>query len=99
MELVTKFTQCNPHRISTLASCTTPENGCGMKSFINAYKVLARVIPGCSLVLAPLDDANVGHSSTDRIKWNDELLDAFHKAQKALSTSRTITYPRLSDQL
>ena len=63
------------------------------------YWCIARVIPGCSLVLAPLDDANVGHSSTDRIKWNDELLDAFHKAQKALSTSRTITYPRLSDQL
>ena len=88
-----------PHRISALASCATPENVRGMKSFIGAYKVLARVIPGCSSILAPLDDAIAGRPSTDRIKWNDDLREVFHNAQKALSTSRTITLPRPCDQL
>lgn len=45
--------QASPRRISTLATCNPPEKVGGLKSFIGAYKVLARVILGCSSILAP----------------------------------------------
>jgi hypothetical protein len=45
----------NPHCISVLSSCHPPEKVKQMKSFIGAYKVLARVIPVCSSLLVPLD--------------------------------------------
>ena len=37
--------QASPHRIATLASCPAPETVARMRSFIGAYKVLARVLP------------------------------------------------------
>ena len=89
----------NPHRISTLVACSPPEKVGGMKSFIGAYKVLARVIPGCSSLLAPLDDAIAGRPSTETIAWTDGLHDAFSSAKKALSTSRSIHLPKPDDQL
>lgn len=89
----------SPHRISTLSTCSPPEKVGGMKSFIGAYKVLSRVIPRCSSLIAPLDDAIAGRPSTEAITWNENLLQAFDTAKKALSTSRTITLPRPSDQL
>lgn len=70
-----------------------------MKSFIGAFKVLARVIPHCSSVLAPLDDAIAGKSSQEDIFWTDDLHNAFSLAQKALSGNRTITLPKSTDQL
>ena len=87
----------NPHRISTLVACSPPEKVGGMKSFIGAYKVLARVIPGCSSLLAPLDDAIAGRPSTETIAWTDGLHDAFSSAKKALSTSRFIHLPKPDD--
>lgn len=89
----------SPHRVSALSSCSPPEKVRGMKSFIGAYKVLARVIPGCSSLLAPLDDAIAGHQSTEVITWTNELHEAFDTAKKALSTSRRITLPQPNDQL
>ena len=68
-----------------------------MKLFIGAYKVLARVITCCSSILTPLHDTVAGRSSTDRIKV--DLRNAFHKAQKVLSASSSITLPRPCDQL
>ena len=89
----------NPHRISVLSSCSPPEKVGAMKSFIGAYKVLARVVPGCSSILSPLDDSISGRSSTEAITWTDELHTAFTTAKKALSNSRSITLPRPDDQL
>ena len=43
----------SPHRVSTLSSCRPPNKVGGMKSFIGAVKVLARVGPHCSALLAP----------------------------------------------
>ena len=91
--------KANPHRISALAACAPPEKVSGLKSFIGAYKVLARVIPGCSSIISPLDDAIAGRPSTEAITWSDELHDAFYTAKNALSTNRSITLPRPHDQL
>ena len=70
-----------------------------MQSFIGAYKILARVLPGCSSLLAPLDDATAGKQSTNRIIWTDDLHRALQTAQTALQSDRTITLPPNTDQL
>ena len=91
--------RASPHRISSLAACAPPKTVKEMRSFIGAYKVLARVLPGCSSYLSPLDETTAGKQSHDRISWSDELLQSFQKAQSALQRNRTIVLPRATDQL
>ena len=89
----------SPHRIAALASCPEPDTVTRMRSFIGAFKVLSRVIPGCSSLLAKLDDTVAGRESKESIQWSDDLRASFCKAQAALSTARTISLPIPSDQL
>ena len=89
----------SPHRIAALASCPEPDTVTRMRSFIGAFKVLSLVIPGCSSLLAKLDDAVAGRESKESIQWSDDLRASFRKAQAALSTARTISLPIPSDQL
>ena len=70
-----------------------------MKSFIGAVKVLPRVVPHCSALLAPLDQAVAGKKSQDDIVWSDHLTEAFKSAQAALASCHTITLPKPDDQL
>ena len=53
--------RASSHRICTLSSCTTPTTVKGLRSFIGAYKVLSRIIKGCSQLLAPFDDSIAGN--------------------------------------
>ena len=89
----------SPHRIATLSSCVHPQTVLGLRSFIGAYKVLGRVIPQCSKVLAPLESCIAGRKSQDVLHWSDNTREAFRVAQNTLSTNRSITLPRPSDQL
>ena len=89
----------NPHRVSVLSLCPPPQKVGAMKSFIGAYKVLARVIPACSSLLGPFDDVIAGRPSTEVITWSDELHEAFTTAKDALSSARSITLPKPTDQL
>ena len=52
--------EASPHRIATLASCDMPVTVKAMRSFVGAYKMLARVVPGCSALLAPFDSVTGG---------------------------------------
>ena len=89
----------SPHRIATLASCPPPDTVTQMRSFIGAFKVLSRVIPGCSTLLAKLDDTVAGRESKEKIQWTDDLRASFNKAQTALTSAHTISLPIPSDQL
>ena len=89
----------SPHRIATLSSCVHPQTVLGLRSFIGAYKVLGRVIPQCSKVLAPLESCIAGRKSQDVLHWSDNTREAFRVAQNTLSTNRSITLPRPSDEL
>ncbi|KAL9978907.1 hypothetical protein ACROYT_G016491 [Oculina patagonica] len=89
----------SPHRIAALASCPAPDTVARMRSFIGAFKVFSRVIPGCSTLLAKLDDTVAGRESNETIQWTDDLTASFHNAQTALSNTRTISLPRPVDQL
>lgn len=88
-----------PHHVAALASCPEPDTVRRMRSFIGAFKVLSRLIPGCSTLLAKLNDAVAGRESKGSIPRTDDLRKTFRKAQAALSTSRTISPPKRSDQL
>jgi len=85
--------RASPHRVSTLSSCSPLNKVGGMKSFIGAVKVLARVVPHCSALLAPLDEAVAGKQSQDDIVWSEHLTEAFKSAQAAVASSQTITLP------
>ncbi|KAJ8355267.1 hypothetical protein AAFF_G00077370 [Aldrovandia affinis] len=74
--------QASPHRVSALAACPPPKTVTGLRSFIGAYKVLARVLKDCATMLAPFDDVVAGRDSKDVIHWSDELLCAFRYAQR-----------------
>lgn len=89
----------SPHRITALASCPVPDTIARMRSFIRAFKVLSRVIPGCSTFLAKLDNTVAGHESNETIQWTDDLRMSFRNAQTALSTTHTILLPKAGDQL
>ncbi len=87
------------HRIATLSTCQPPDTVRGLRSFIGAYKALSRVLPKCSQLLAPLDEAISGQESRNSVQWSDTLLENFHTAQKALAEHKSIALPRPSDQL
>ena len=89
----------SPHRIATLSSCPPPDTVRGLRSFIGAYKFLGRVLPKCSHIIAPLENAITGQQSGELIQWTDTLRELFCSAQKSLTTHKSITLPRPSDQL
>ena len=74
------------HRLNTLGTYPEPNTVARLRSFIEAYKVLSRVIPRCSSYLAPLDAVTAGRPSQDSIHWTDDLRAAFRSAQNALSS-------------
>ena len=73
----------NPHTISTLSTCQRPKTVKEMRSYIGAYKVLARVIPTCAKLMSPLDTAIAGKQSADVIAWSEDLTEAFQVSQKS----------------
>ncbi|KAK3103665.1 hypothetical protein FSP39_020858 [Pinctada imbricata] len=91
--------KANPHRIAALSSCEPPKTVKALRSFSGTVKVLARVLPGCSSMLAPLDDAIAGRDSKDNILWDDTLISSFTQVQQSLNSSKTIHIPRTDDTL
>ena len=62
-----------------------PDTVCGLGSFIRAYKVLGRVLPKCSHIIAPLESAIAGQQSGEHIQWTDTLRKQFRPAQTNLT--------------
>ena len=87
------------HRISTLASCDFPNTVKGLRSYLGAYKVISRVVKGCSHVLSPLEEYAAGKSSSDKIVWSDDLRASFEKAKITVNSANSIVIPKASDQL
>ena len=87
------------HRIATLSSVDPPTSVKSLRSFIGAYKVLSRVVKGCSDILSTLEKCVAGRVSTEKIVWTDELHSSFTKAKNKLSNTSSIVLPKPSDQL
>ena len=91
--------RASAHRLSTLSTCKPPVTIKGMRAFIGAFRAMSRVIPACAALLSPLEDVVAGNESADRIVWTEQLSQLFTDAQAKLSSNKTITLPRPSDQL
>ena len=76
--------RASPHRIAALATCQPPSTVTGLRSFIGAFKVLGRVLKGCSQIFSPLDTATASKDSKDKIQWTDDLHSRFEKASDQL---------------
>jgi len=93
------FIRASSHKISALAICQRPVTVKDMRSFVGAYKVLARVIPNCSHFLLNLTKATAGKSSQQKVVWDESLEASFENAQKHLQKSQSIILPKPEDQL
>ena len=69
--------QACPHCVFFLAQCALPTSVRDIRSFIGAYKHLARVIPQCAKYMFPLVDAIAGHTPGDKLTASPDLRDAF----------------------
>ena len=70
-----------------------------LRVFLGAFKVLNRVIPGCTKALAPLEMVVAGKPSQDKLQWPEGLLHTFREAQSLLLTSSKVQLPTSEDQL
>ena len=91
--------RASPHRLSSLSTVEPPSTVQGMRSYIGAYKVLSRVLPGYARHLHPLEMTTAGRESKEKIVWNEELLTQFKESQKALADAKTLTLPTAEDTL
>ena len=91
--------RASPHKIAPLSTCELPKTTKSLRSFLGAYKILARVIPNCSEFLKPLEKLTHGKKSSDKIAWSEESTTAFHTAQRNLSSNQNIVLPKEDDQL
>ena len=87
----------SPHRITSLSTVPPPSTVQGLRSFIEAYKVLCRVLKGYADILHPLESEVVKMQSKDKITWSIDLLESFQEAQKRLKDCKTITLPQPAD--
>ena len=89
----------SPHHTAALSSCSTPQTVKALRSFIGAYKVVARVLKHCSQYLAPLEKLTAGKQSSDKIQWSEDDLNSFRDSQKHLKGCVPITLPSPDDKL
>ena len=87
------------HKVSPLLNTEPPKTCTAMRSFIGAYKDLARTIPKAASLLAPLENAIKGLNGRDCVKWTDELAEDFKKAKVPLSSPNSIVIPKVDDKL
>ena len=89
----------SPHQILSLSNCSRPETVKQLRSFVGAYKILARVIKHCASFLACFDDMTAGKNSSDKLLWTEDQIESFNRAQSVLSDNKSIVLPKASDQL
>ena len=89
----------SPHKIAPLTSVAPSPTCSSMRSFIGAFKALAKCIPRYASLVSPLEDSIKGLQGAQRITWTTDLYEAFQHCQDALKTPRTITIPRPDDKL
>ena len=89
----------SPHKICPLLSSAPPLTCTAMRSFLGAYKDIARAIPRCTSLLSPLEEAIKGLTGEQKITWTDDLKNFFAKAKDALKSPSALVIPKRSDQL
>ena len=89
----------SPHKTAPLDSVNPPKTCTNMRSFIGAFKALARCFRGYSSLVSPLEEAIKGLQGCQRIEWSEELLASFKQVQVTLKDPAILTIPRPTDIL
>ena len=89
----------SPHQVSPLTQCELPKTVKSLRSFIGAYKALAKVIKGSSHIINPLNTLTGGRQSAEKITWTEAMTNSFNEAKNSLKLTKTITIPKRNDQL
>ena len=90
----------SPHKLSALSECAPPSTVKALKSYIGAYRFLARVIKDYASQLLPLEQMISGkHAPNSKIEWSECQLNAFHKAQSSLKGAKSVVLPKSDDVL
>ena len=87
------------HKICPLLTSKQPLTCTAMRSFLGAYKDIARAIPRSSSLLSPLENAIKGLTGEQKVTWTDELVNHFSKAKSALKSPSALTLPASNDRL
>jgi len=58
--MVQQYTAGCPHKIATLCAVERPVTTQRLRSFVGAYNIPSRVLPGYAELLVPLDQASAG---------------------------------------
>lgn len=87
------------HKLSPLASTPEPLTCTAMRSFLGAFKAIARCVPRCSSLLGPLEDSIKGLKGGDHITWSPALSSSFVDAKDALKDPNHLTMPSCEDKL
>ena len=89
----------SPHKITPLATTEPPKTCSNMRSFIGAFKAMARCIPRYSSLMSPLEDAIKGLTGSQHVNWTDTLLEHFNRCKEALRSTKVLTVPTPDDKL
>ena len=87
------------HKICPLRQADPPKTCTAMRSFLGAYKNIARAIPRSSSFLSPLESAIAGLNGKDLVVWNEDLKFQFKKAKYALDSAKSLFIPSPTDKL
>ena len=89
-----------PHKLSALSECSPPPTVKALKSYIGAFRFLARVVKDYASLLQPLEGMISGQRSPNaKVEWSDSQLTAFRKAQSSLKGAKSVVLPQLDDVL
>ena len=91
--------KASPHRLLALSTCEPPKTVTSMRSYLGAYRFLARTLHNHAKLLAPLEDIIKGKDGKQKITWSNDLLNSLKLVQQSLANSKTITIPQPSDTL
>ena len=69
------------HKLSPLAATPELTTCTAMRSFLGAYKAIARCLPRCSSLLGLLEDSIKGMKGADHIRWTPALSASFVDAK------------------
>ena len=82
------------HTIAPLAKAEEPTTVKQMRSFLGSIKQLTECIEDYAILLSPLEQAVAGKSSSERLKWSEELSKSFQKAKDCTVASNNYTNVR-----
>ena len=88
--------QKSPEYVQRIRDAPPPQTAHEMMKFLGLVNFHRRLVPGCSKVMAPLNNAidrKAKNLKKTYINWTDEMRDAFKKIKELLVEDVTLAFP------